>query len=68
MGHKMKSSFYQMKFTEHGDLATKITACEVEGDSNKQTIKKDVEKLLKISELLLDEIRFFIENKSFKTP
>jgi len=67
MAHKMKSSFYQMKFTEHGDLATKLTTCEVEGESNKQTIKKDVEELLKISELLLEEIRFFIENKSFKT-
>jgi signal transduction histidine kinase/DNA-binding response OmpR family regulator len=70
MGHKMKSSFYQMKFTEHGDLATKLTVRtkqESEGESNKQAIKKDVEELLKISELLLDEIRFFIENKSFKT-
>ena len=67
MAHKMKSSFYQMKFTEHGDLATKLTTYEAEGESNKQTIKKDVEELLKISELLLDEIRFFIENKSFQT-
>ena len=67
MAHKMKSSFYQMKFTEHGDLATKLIDSEVEGESNKENIKKDVEELLKISELLLDEIRFFIENKSFKT-
>lgn len=67
MAHKMKSSFYQMKFTEHGDLSTKIINTSVEDESNKAITRSNVEELLKISELLLDEIRFFIENKSFKT-
>ena len=67
MAHKMKSSFYQMKFNEHGDLSTKIVNASVEDESNKAITRSNVEELLKISELLLDEIRFFIENKSFKT-